>query len=284
MAPEGIDLSSWRGAGIGGDMIRPDILGGFAETFAPCGFSPRAFVPSYGMAEATLAISFAPLDTGVELDRVDMDRLEDEGVASPPANGGARTRDFVLCGAPLPGYDAEIRGDDGTVLSERRLGRIFVRGPSLMRAYFDRPEETARVLSADNWLDTGDLGYRIGRSLVVTGRAKDLIIVNGRNIWPQDLEWSAERMDGLRSGDAAAFSVDHGDAERIMVLVHCRMTDSAAREALRASIADALRTEHGAEADVRLVPPRSLPQTSSGKLSRSRARQLFLAGMFGDGL
>ena len=284
MAPDGIDLSSWRGAGIGGDMIRPHILASFAETFAPCGFDRRAFVPSYGMAEATLAISFAPLDTGMELDRVDMDRLEDEGRAVAPTEESTRTRDFVLCGPPLPGHDAEIRAEDGTVLGERRLGRIFVRGPSLMREYFDRPEETARVLSADGWLDTGDLGYRVGDALVITGRAKDLIIVNGRNIWPQDLEWSAERVDGLRSGDAAAFSVDHGDLERITVLVHCRTADPAAREALKAAVSGALRVDHGAEADVRLVPPHSLPQTSSGKLSRSRARQLFVAGAFGEGL
>ena len=152
-----------------------------------------------------------------------------------------------------------------------------------MRDYFDRPEETARVLSADGWLDTGDLGYWAEGALVITGRAKDLIIVNGRNIWPQDLEWSAERVDGLRSGDAAAFSVDHGDAERITVLVHCRTADPAARAALKAAVAGALRADHGAEADVRLVPPHSLPQTSSGKLSRSRARQMFLAGAFGEG-
>jgi len=283
LVPEGLDLSCWRAAGIGGDMIRPHILAGFAEAFAPHGFDRRVFVPSYGMAEATLAVSFAPLDTGVTVDRVDMDRLEDEGTAAEPRGDGARARDFVLCGPPLPGHAAEVRAEDGTVVGERRLGRIFVRGPSLMRGYVNRPEETARVLSPDGWLDTGDLGYRTGGQLVITGRAKDLIIVNGRNIWPQDLEWSAERVDGLRSGDAAAFSIDHGDAERITVLVHCRTTDPAARAALKAAVAGALRAEHGAEADVHLVPPHSLPQTSSGKLSRSRARQLFLAGAFGAG-
>ncbi|HYG88943.1 MAG TPA: fatty acyl-AMP ligase [Azospirillum sp.] len=284
MVPEDIDLSSWRAAGIGGDMIRPHILASFAETFARHGFDRRAFVPSYGMAETTLAVSFAPLDTGVELDWVDMDRLEEEGHATAPTDAGARARDFVLCGAPLPGHDAEIRDASGKALGERRLGRIFVRGPSLMREYFDRPNETAQVLSEDGWLDTGDLGYRIGQALVITGRAKDLIIVNGRNIWPQDLEWSAERVDGLRSGDAAAFSIDHGDSERIIVLVHCRAAEPSARGALKDAVSGALRAEHGTEADVLLVPPHSLPQTSSGKLSRSRARQLFLAGAFGDGL
>ncbi|WP_207476993.1 fatty acyl-AMP ligase [Arenibaculum pallidiluteum] len=282
LAPGTLDLSSWRAAGIGGDMIRPDILAGFSETFAPFGFDSRAFVPSYGMAEATLAISFAPLDRGVEVDRVDIDRLEREHLAAAPADGTARSRDFVLCGPPLPGHDIEIRDAEGRSLGERQVGRIFVRGPSLMRDYWDRPDETHRVLSAEGWLDTGDLGYQIGGSLVITGRAKDLIIVNGRNIWPQDLEWSAERLDGLRSGDAAAFSIDDGTAERIIVLVQCRPLDPEARGALQSAVSGALRAEHGAEAEIVLVPPHSLPQTSSGKLARSRARQLFLAGSFGE--
>ncbi|MFP5513368.1 MAG: fatty acyl-AMP ligase [Alphaproteobacteria bacterium] len=282
--PEGIDLSSWRGAGIGGDMIRPHVLANFAETFASCGFHRRAFVPSYGMAETTLAVSFAPLDLGAEVDCVDMDVLEDDGRAVAPQAADARARDFVLCGPPLPDHAVEIRDPDGAILAERRLGHLFVRGPSLMSGYFEQPEETAQTLSADGWLDTGDLGYRVGEALVITGRAKDLIIVNGRNIWPQDLEWSAERVSGLRSGDVAAFSVDQSEAERIVVLVHCRTPDPEAREALKAAVAGTLRAEHGAEARIVLVPPHSLPQTSSGKLSRSRARQLFLRGTFGEGL
>jgi len=282
--PEGLDLSSWRGAGIGGDMIRPHILAAFAEAFAAHGFDQRAFLPSYGMAETTLAISFAPPNTGAVVDHVDTDVLEGEGRAVAPQTPDARSRTFVLCGPPLPDHEVEIRGPDQTPLGERRVGRLFVRGPSLMRDYFDQPDKTAHVLSEDGWLDTGDLGYRVGESLVITGRAKDLIIVNGRNIWPQDLEWSAEQVSGLRSGDVAAFAIDQGDMEHIIVLAHCRTSEVEAREALRAAVAGTLRREHGAEAQVLLIPPHSLPQTSSGKLSRSRARQLFLGGAFGDGL
>ncbi|KAA5604075.1 fatty acyl-AMP ligase [Roseospira marina] len=282
--PEGLDLSSWRAAGIGGDMIRPHILDSFAETFAPHGFDRRAFMPSYGMAETTLAVSFAHPDVGAEVDHVDTDVLEGEGRAVAPQTPEARSRAFVLCGPPLPEHAVEIRGADRTPLGERQVGRLFVRGPSLMRDYFDQPDKTASVLSEDGWFDTGDLGYRVGESLVITGRAKDLIIVNGRNIWPQDLEWSAERVTGLRSGDVAAFAVDQGDAEDIVVLAQCRTSEIEARKALKAAVAGALLREHGAEAQVLLVPPHSLPQTSSGKLSRSRARQLFLGGAFGDGL
>jgi fatty-acyl-CoA synthase len=151
-----------------------------------------------------------------------------------------------------------------------------------MKAYFGAPEETAQVLSADGWLDTGDLGYVLDGQIVITGRAKDLIIINGRNVWPQDLEWTAEReLAGLRSGDVAVFSVQgEADLERIVALVQCRVSDPAAREVLTGEVTSLLRARHGLEVQVVLIPPHSLPQTSSGKLSRSRARTLYLAGAF----
>ncbi|MFC7331677.1 fatty acyl-AMP ligase [Rhodocista pekingensis] len=276
-----LDLSRWRVAGIGGDMVRPRVLSRFAEAFAPRGFRREAFVASYGMAEATLALSFAPLDRGIVTDTADLDRLENDGVAVPSDGEAVRAREFVLCGPALPEHEVQVRGEDGTVLPERRVGRIFARGPSLMREYRGRPEETAQVLSPDGWLDTGDLGYVADGQIVITGRAKDLILVNGRNIWPQDLEWTAETgVPSLRSGDTAAFSVDSDAGETVTVLVQCRATDPEAREDLRRAVAGVLRAAHGLEVAVVLVPPHSLPQTSSGKLSRSRARQMFLAGAF----
>ena len=277
-----LDLSAWRVAGIGGDMIRAPVLSRFAETFAPDGFRAEGFVPSYGMAEATLAISFAPLGAGVRTDTVDLDRLEREGVAAPPAAGSRRVRPFVLCGPPLPGTELEIGGSAGDPLPERRVGRILVRGPGLMRGYDGRPAETAAVLSPDGWLDTGDLGYRLGNEVVVTGRAKDLIVVNGRNVWPQDLEWSVEQsVSALRSGDVAAFSVEEDETETVVLLVETRgAPDPRAREALAAEIAGTLRARHGLEGRVVLVPPGSLPHTSSGKLSRVLARARYLQGDF----
>jgi fatty-acyl-CoA synthase len=170
------------------------------------------------------------------------------------------------------------------VLGARRVGRIFASGPSLMKAYFAEPEETAKVLSADGWLDTGDLGYTTADGeIVITGRAKDLIIVNGRNVWPQDLEWSAEKeIAQIRSGDVAVFSITGPIEETVVALVQSRGGDEATRAALRTEIANLLRVRHGLEVQVVLVPPHSLPQTSSGKLSRSRARALYLAGEFAD--
>ncbi len=277
----GLDLSGWRAAGLGGDMIRPKVTTAFAERFSPHGFDPKAFVPSYGMAEATLALSFAPRGEGVRTDRVDTDVLEREHLAQAPAGGHGRQRDFVLCGPALPGHAIEIRNEAGAVLPERQVGRVFARGPSLMQTYYGRPEETARTLSDDGWLDTGDLGYFLDGQVVITGRAKDLMIINGRNVWPQDLEWTAEGgVPGLRSGDVAAFSVDHEAGEEIVVVVQRRAADPVAREALREEISNLLRARHGLDVKVVAAPPHSLPQTSSGKLSRVKAKALYLAGAF----
>ncbi|HLG89748.1 MAG TPA: fatty acyl-AMP ligase [Alphaproteobacteria bacterium] len=273
-----LDLSKWRVAGIGGDMIRPKVLSRFAEAFAASGFRKEAFVASYGMAEATLGIAFAPLNRGIELDNIDLDRLEQEARAVPANDDHrARTRAFVLCGQILPGHEVEIRAPNGASLPDRRVGRIMFRGPSLMREYFDSRDETARVLTDDGWLDTGDLGFFLDGSLVVTGRSKDLILANGRNIWPQDLEWLVEHdVEGVRNGDVAAFSVDQAEAENIILLVQCRATDQTMRASLRQTVADTVRAAAGVDCSVVLVPHNSLPQTSSGKLSRARARQMYL--------
>lgn len=282
--PANLDLSRWRVAGIGGDMIRDSVMSHFAESFAHSGFRRQAFVASYGMAEATLAISFAPLATGIETDNIDLDQLETSAIATSVksngnGNGSKRSRNFVFCGPVLPGHDLEIRDPAGNVLGERQAGRVMVRGPSLMREYFGNQEETSRALSADGWLDTGDLGYLSGGALVITGRSKDLILVNGRNVWPQDLEWAVEHeVDGLRSGDVAAFSVDEAAAERVVLLAHCRKTSEIDREGLRQAIIETIRAKAGLDCEVMLVAPHSLPQTSSGKLSRTQARELYLAG------
>ena len=277
-----LDLSCWRGAGIGGDMIRPQVLEKFSACLASRGFRPEAFVASYGMAEATLALSFAPVGRGIRKDIVLRRALEHQGFALPcTTNDAAEGRAFVCCGPILPGHRLEVRDEGGRVLPERRVGTIFVRGPSIMLGYDGHLEETMRVLSAGGWFNTGDLGYVVDGEIVITGRAKDLIIVNGRNIWPQDLEWTAEtELPTLRSRDVVVFSVDDDSTERVIALVQCRATDPEEREALRMEAAGLFRRQHGIEVSVLLVPPHSLPQTSSGKLSRTRAKQMLLSGAF----
>ena len=275
-----LDLSTWRIAGLGGDMIRPEPLRAFADAYAASGFDPRAYVASYGMAEATLALTLAPVGLGLRTDVADVDRLERKTIAGPAATPNARTREFALCGPVLPGHRIEVRDEAGVVLPDRRVGRLFASGPSLMKSYFGEPRETAKTLSPDGWLDTGDLGYVVDGEIVITGRAKDLIIVNGRNVWPQDLEWTAEQgIENLRSGDVAVFSVDGGE-ERVVALVQCRTRDEAAREQLAKDVGNLLRVRHGLDVLVTPTPPHSLPQTSSGKLSRTKAKALYLAGAF----
>jgi fatty-acyl-CoA synthase len=277
---EGLDLSGWRVAGLGGDMIRTGPLADFTARFADAGFSPKAYVASYGMAEATLALSMAPLGRGLEAETLDITRLEQDGLAVTAAPS-ARARDFARCGPPLPDHALEVRDEDGQPMPERAVGRIFARGPSLMRGYFRQPEETAHVLSPDGWLDTGDLGFLDRGEIVLTGRRKDLMIVNGRNIWPQDLEWTCEaELAAVRSGDVAAFSVPGTDEEQVVILVQTRSSDQAVREALSAEVEALLRQRHSVETLVRLVGAHALPQTSSGKLSRSKARAAYLAGAY----
>ena len=280
--PADLDLRSWRHAGIGGDMVRADVLERFAATFEPFGFNRTAFIPSYGMAEVCLAISFCPHNTGVRADAVERTALADAQRAVPAANptDSHRTRRFVICGRVLPDHRLEVRGPDGAVLADREVGRIFVSGPSVMPGYYGDPEASREVLSG-GWLDTGDLGYMLDGEIVVTGRAKDLIIVNGRNVWPQDIEWAIEAKRVVKTGDSAAFSVDTGEGERVVVAVMARVTGDEARDALAREVAGAVREAVAVDCDVALVPPTlGLPTTSSGKLSRTRTKANYLAGLY----
>jgi fatty-acyl-CoA synthase len=276
-----LDLSNLRAAGIGGDMVRADVLDQFAASAAAAGFDARAFIPSYGMAETTLAVSFTDVEKPVRIDTIDREAYKTERRAVPAKAGAApdKVRGFVVCGKPLPGHQVAIRGDDGQELGQREIGRIFVTGPSLMAGYYHNDEATEAVMADGGWLDTGDMGYWLDGEIVITGRLKDLILHNGRNIWPQDIEWAAEQIDPLRSGDVAAFAVEGEDGDDdVVVLVQCRLADAAAMDNLRRKVAGVVHQCAGVECSVVLVPPKSLPFTSSGKLSRAGAKQKYLAG------
>ena len=280
-----LDLSAWRVAGIGGDMVRPDILEAFASHLEPAGFSASAFLPSYGMAETTLAITFSDLDRPVKVDTIDraQSKLSRRAVPARAGLKPERVRSFVVCGKPLPGYRLEVRDDTGRVLGEREIGRIWVRGPSLMAGYFASPEATAAVMGDDGFMDTGDMGYWLDGELVITGRAKDLILHNGRNIWPQDIEWAVEQISPLRSGAVAAFAVEGRDGDdEVVVLVECRPASDTDMEALRREVSATVYRSAGIDSEVVMVPPKSLPFTSSGKLSRAGAKAGFLAGRIGE--
>jgi fatty-acyl-CoA synthase len=235
------------------------------------------------MAEATLAVSFAPLKKGLEVDVVDRDRLADEHVAAAASDEAAvGRRGFAFCGPPLPGHVIEIRDEDGAILPDRKVGRIFVQGPSVAAGYFGEQEATDEVFR-DGWLDTGDLGYLVDGQVVITGRSKDLMIINGRNIWPQDVEWAVETLEGLRRGDAAVFSIEDGEHDpRVVILVQCRQRDQEARDQLKKNVKAIATRTAAIDGEIVLAPPHSLPLTSSGKLSRARARQNYLEGLYDD--
>ena len=273
-----LDLSKWRVAGIGGEMIKPKVVQAFAAAFKPYGFSDKAFCASYGLAECVVAVSFSEVSKGMTLDHVDKNALEDHIAVPIPDDGSHGGRTFVVCGKIIPDHNVEVRDESGAALSERQVGRVFVEGPSVMRGYFDDPEATAEAI-VDGWLDTGDLGYWIGEELVIVGRAKDMMIINGRNVWPQDIEWAVEHMDGLRSGDGAAIVlIDADGAEKPTILVQCRVPGLAERACIVEEVAARAQEATGVLCDVILIPARSLPKTTSGKLARGRAKTMFETG------
>ena len=275
------DLSRWRIAGNGADMIRPDVCQSFVDAFASAGFRAEAFTPSYGLAEATLAVSVAPMGQGIVCDLVDERRLAGDGFADAPAEPGrpVRYRAIVDCGVAVHGLSIEIRNEQGEPLPDRQIGRVLVKGLGVMEGYYRDPEATAACLSADGWLDTGDMGYLVDGHIFIVGRAKDMIILNGKNHWPQDIEWAIEQLEGFKAGDIAAFSITTPQGEEApAVLVQCRTTDAAERAQLKEAIRTKVRAITGMTCVVELVPPRTLPRTSSGKLSRSKARTLYLSG------
>jgi fatty-acyl-CoA synthase len=276
-AEERFDLSRWRIAGNGADMIRPDVMQAFVDSFAGAGFEAGAFCPSYGLAEATLAVSLMPPGEGIRLELVEENELS--GCGPNDARRPRRYRAIVNCGRPVKGMEIEIRGSDGKILPDRGIGRVFVRGASVMVGYFRDEESTEACLSADGWLDTGDMGYLSGGYIFIVGRAKDMIIINGRNHWPQDIEWAVEQLPGFKSGDIAAFAITGPSGEETpAVLVHCRVSGNDERGKLRDEIRERVRAITGISPVVELIPPRTLPRTSSGKLSRTKARNLYLSG------
>ncbi|MCK0097939.1 fatty acyl-AMP ligase [Qipengyuania sp. S6317L1] len=272
---ERFDLSRWRVAGNGADMIRPDVMQSFVNAFAPAGFKASAFTPSYGLAEAVLAVTVMPPGEGIKVELVEEERLSGtpRDISRP-----ARYRAIVNCGKPLPDMEVRITGESGKARTDHQIGKVWCRGPSVMHSYFRNKEATEDCL-IDGWLDTGDMGYTADGYLFIVGRAKDMIIINGKNHWPQDIEWAVEQLPGFNHGDIAAFSLETENGEEApAVLVHCRVSDPVERVKLREEIADKVRSVTGMSCVVELVPPRTLPRTSSGKLSRAKAKKLYLAG------
>ncbi len=280
-----LDLSSWRAAGIGGDMVRPEPLTAFEELFGEMGFRQGAFTPSYGLAETTLAATFTPHGQGLLKHTIDMARYTrtSEAVEASDLTREEDRRTFVACGKVLPGHEIEIRDFDDNILAEKQVGRVCLRGPSVSPGYFRNTQATEASFSKDGWLDTGDAGYWLEDQLVVTGRFKDLILWHGRNIWPQDIEWAAQAAAPHRCGRACAFAIGGvGDEKDIMLLLECRTRDPKLLEEIYTAVTAAIRLEVGVPVRLMLVPKSTMVITSSGKLSRARVKTKFLDGAIID--
>jgi fatty-acyl-CoA synthase len=277
---EGLDLSSLRVAGCGAEPIRAKALRDFAERLAPARFDPRAFLPSYGMAEATLAITFTPLGQGLRTDDVEAAALT-QGDAR--CGQGPSRNEVVDCGIPFPDHEICIVDDVGARLGDRRVGQIVVRGPSVTDGYYQDPELTAQTLkpiSGDSeggvWLHTGDLGYVADGRLYVCGRVKDIIIVRGRNYYPTDIEWAVGELPVVRRGNVVAFGAEIDGEEQLVVCCEAGASEvPVIQDAARACIA----AQFGLSVhEVVVSPPASLPRTSSGKPQRRKTRDMYLDG------
>ncbi len=273
---KGVDLSCWRVALNGAEPVTPRVLQRFVDRFEPVGLAPEAVTPVYGLAEATLAVTFSPLSRPFAWLAFDREDLSERGRATIQQSGFP----LVSLGRPLPGFALQVVDDRGDEVGEGRVGRVLVRGPSVMEAYHGRPGATAAALRR-GWLDTGDQGFVLDGELYLHGRAKDLIILNGRNHAPQDIEQCLDDLPEVRTGCAAAvgFVPTGGDGEQLAVLA----------ERASGAVVDAARLRDQIElrvlertglrpSTVELLEPGTLPRTSSGKIRRAEALRQYRRG------
>lgn len=278
---EGIDLSRWRVAGCGAEPIRAETLEAFADHYAPYGFRKEAFYPAYGLAESTLAVSFS---RSVPTDRVKASVLwsTDEAVACEASDPDALR--IVNCGKAFEGHQVQVFALDDTrcehPLADRKVGEMRLKGPSVSPGYFEEPELT-RASFVDGWFLTGDLGYLADGNVHICGRSKEVIIIHGRNFYPQDIEWEASQVEGVRKGNVIAFGTrgDGGDREAVVLAYESAITDAAEIERITKEIRGRIQEVIGVMLDdIIALAPGVLPKTSSGKLQRTKTRDLFERG------
>ena len=273
------DLSRMRVFGCGAEPIKTETMTTFVDTFAAAGLKPQAMLPCYGMAEHTLAISFVPLDTTVEADRIDADTYHERGWAVEVPYGTPNTMEHVSCGKAFPGHEIGVMDEAGDLLAERRVGELVLRGPSVTPGYWGNPEATRAAL-VDGWLHTGDLGYLAGGRVFVSGRKKDILILNGRNYYPQTVEWLIEELPGIRKGNVVVFSRPGVSSEELVVAAEA--APAGVPGDIEASIRRIVSDEMGLRvADIVLLGAGQLPKTSSGKVQRAKTRDQYLRSTLG---
>ena len=285
---QGLDLSSWRAALNGAEPVNPQTLERFEQRFSRYGFRREAQLPVYGLAEASLAVTVPPLNRGPRVDRVNRELFASQGQAVPAAAHDETAIAFVSSGLPVPEHEVRIVDASGRPLPERSEGFLWFRGPSATRGYYNNPRATqelfpegAGVDGEQPWVNSGDRAYQADGEVFVTGRVKDIIIKGGRNVYPHEAEELAARVDGIRKGCIVAFGLKDSASgtEKLVIAAESREQDSARRAALASAIAENVTRGLGLPPDrVELVPPGSIPKTSSGKLRREETRQLYVAG------
>lgn len=272
---EGVDLSHWRLALNGAEPIDIDTLNRFADRFSRWGFERRAITPVYGLAEAGLGVTFPKLESEPVINEFDRDLLATEGRAERGAG-----RKLPSVGRPLPGLKIEIRDPEGEAVPDGWVGRIFIKGPSVTRGYYNDQEMTANILEPDGWLNTGDLGFFFEGNLYIAGRAKDLIILRGRNYAPQEFEDPIYELEGIRLGCAVAVGTSvEGQGEQLIILAEKDPRSDRPDGDIVTEVKSRLLAAASIEPwHVELLEPGTLPRTSSGKLRRSEALRQFLSG------
>jgi len=272
------DLSCLRVVGCGAEPIQAETMRKFTELFSTrCGMPTNAITPAYGMAEATLAISLKREGEMFSTLSIDAETFSETGRVEPPREGRL-VAEHVACGAAFAGHEVAILDEQGNPIPDGIEGEICHRGPSVTPGYYANPAATA-LSWRGGWLRTGDLGFVVDGQIYVTGRIKDLIIVNGRNVHPQAVEWAVSEVDGVRRGNVVAFSVPGDLGEELVVLLETKEQD---HDRLAADVRSAVQREHGlATHEVVCVKPGTVPKTSSGKLQRRKTRELYLAGQLG---
>jgi fatty-acyl-CoA synthase len=277
LRPAGIDLSAWECAMVGAEPISATLLRRFSAAFAPCGFRPESFFPVYGLAEATVAVSFPELLSRARIDRIEGGALQREGRAAP-AGADARALEVVSVGRAIPGTRIRIVNESGATVPDRIVGEILVSADTLMTGYYGEPGATEETLR-DGWLQTGDLGYQADGLLFVTGRKKEIIIKGGHNLIPSVLEEIVAGVDGVRAGAVAAVGVrsETRETEMVWIVAETRLPPDD-HDALSLSIRAALKCRGVAADRILLAPPRSLPKTTSGKIQRLAVARMLESG------
>ncbi len=272
---ENLDLSCIRVAGCGAEPIRAKTLRAFADKLRPAGFDgDRAYLPSYGMAESTLAIAFHELGTPIVVDRVDASAMK-RGEAVPARQDDTEALELVSCGRPFAGHQLRVVDDAAREVGERQVGEIIIRGPSVTSGYYENDEAT-RATIREGWLHTGDLGYVADGNLYICGRKKDLIIINGANHHPSDIEWVVGDLEGVRRGNVVAFSVMRDGIEQLVLAAEGNSGDA---QDLRRQIHRAVSETFGLQPfHIAIVAVGTLPKTSSGKAQRAKTKTMFEEG------